>query len=100
AWARPGRLRKASRSDCRAASCGRAGRSARQSSAAVAISRRSRASPVQSGDDTGAERAFADAGTVINNVAAGLARERAARFLAAEQIQEVLKPRPSSRARS
>jgi len=54
----------------------------------------------QSGDDTGAERAFADAGTVINNVAAGLARERAARFLAAEQIQEVLKPRPSSRARS
>ena len=54
----------------------------------------------RSGDDTGAERAFADAGTVINNVAAGLARERAARFLAAEQIQEVLKPRPSSRARS
>ena len=42
------------------------------------------------GDDNGAERAFAAASTVIQNVAAGLSAERSARFLSAEPIQSIL----------
>ena len=42
------------------------------------------------GDDNGAERAFAVATTVIQDVAAGLSAERSARFLRAEPIRGVL----------
>jgi class 3 adenylate cyclase/tetratricopeptide (TPR) repeat protein len=42
------------------------------------------------GDDAGAERAFSDASTLIQDVAAGLAPERSVRFLAAEPIREIL----------
>jgi len=42
------------------------------------------------GDDLGAEQAFAAASTIIRAVAAGLAPQRAARFLAAEPIREVM----------
>ncbi len=42
------------------------------------------------GDDNGAEQAFAEAANVIRAMANGLAPARAARFLAAEPIREVL----------
>ena len=42
------------------------------------------------GDDKGAEEAFEAASSIIRSVAAGLAPERAARFLAAEPIREAL----------
>jgi class 3 adenylate cyclase/tetratricopeptide (TPR) repeat protein len=42
------------------------------------------------GDDNGAERAFAASTTVIQDVAAGLSAERSARFLRAEPIRYVL----------
>jgi tetratricopeptide (TPR) repeat protein len=42
------------------------------------------------GDDNGAEQAFAEAANVIRALANGLAPARAARFLAAEPIREVL----------
>jgi len=42
------------------------------------------------GDDNGAERAFAAATTVIQDVAAGLSAERSARFLRAEPIRSIL----------
>jgi len=42
------------------------------------------------GDDNSAERAFAAASTVIQDVAAHLSAERSARFLAAEPIRAVL----------
>ncbi len=42
------------------------------------------------GDDNGAERAFAAASTVIQDVAAGLSAERSARFLRAEPIRSIL----------
>jgi class 3 adenylate cyclase/tetratricopeptide (TPR) repeat protein len=42
------------------------------------------------GDDGGAERALSAASTIIRDVAARLAPERSARFLAAEPIQEIL----------
>jgi class 3 adenylate cyclase/tetratricopeptide (TPR) repeat protein len=43
------------------------------------------------GDDKGAERAFAEAASVIHGMATGLAPERAIRFLAAEPIRDVLR---------
>jgi len=43
-----------------------------------------------SGDDNGAEQAFAAATTVIQDVAAGLSAERSARFLRAEPIRGIL----------
>jgi tetratricopeptide (TPR) repeat protein len=42
------------------------------------------------GDDSGAERASGEASTIIQEVAAGLAPERAARFLGAEQVRDIL----------
>jgi class 3 adenylate cyclase/tetratricopeptide (TPR) repeat protein len=42
------------------------------------------------GDDNGAEQAFAEASTIIKDVAASLTPERSARFLAVEPIREVL----------
>lgn len=42
------------------------------------------------GDDEGAERAFAEALGIINGMAASLKPERATKFLAAEQVREVL----------
>jgi tetratricopeptide (TPR) repeat protein len=42
------------------------------------------------GDDKGAEHAFAEATSVIHGIAAALAPERATRFLAAEPIREVV----------
>jgi class 3 adenylate cyclase/tetratricopeptide (TPR) repeat protein len=50
------------------------------------------------GDDNGAAKAFADASTIINDVAAALTPQRSARFLAAESIREVLGA--STKARS
>jgi hypothetical protein len=43
------------------------------------------------GDDIGAARAFGEASKMIQQVAAGLAPERSARFLAVESIREILK---------
>jgi hypothetical protein len=50
------------------------------------------------GDDNGAARAFAEASTIINDVAAALTPQRSARFLAVESIREVLGA--STKARS
>ena len=49
------------------------------------------------GDDNGAERAFAAATTVIQGVAAGLSPERSARFLRAEPIRGVLEGETKAR---
>jgi tetratricopeptide (TPR) repeat protein len=50
------------------------------------------------GDDGGAERAFTEASTIIQEVASGLAAERSTRYLDAEPVREVLggvtNPRP------
>ena len=50
------------------------------------------------GDDNGAAKAFAEASTIINDVAAALTPQRSARFLAVESIREVLGA--STKARS
>jgi ATP/maltotriose-dependent transcriptional regulator MalT len=50
------------------------------------------------GDDNGAAKAFAEASTIINDVAAALTPVRSARFLAAEPIRDVLSA--STKARS
>jgi tetratricopeptide (TPR) repeat protein len=42
------------------------------------------------GDDHGAAKAFAEASTIINDVAAALTPQRSARFLAVDSIREVL----------
>jgi hypothetical protein len=44
----------------------------------------------QVGDDDGAERAYAEAATILRGVAAGLDPESSARFLSAEPVAEVL----------
>jgi class 3 adenylate cyclase/tetratricopeptide (TPR) repeat protein len=49
------------------------------------------------GDDNGAERAFAAASSVIQDVATGLSAERSARFLGAEPIRGVLGGLPKAR---
>jgi class 3 adenylate cyclase/tetratricopeptide (TPR) repeat protein len=50
------------------------------------------------GDDNGAAQAFAEASTIVNDVAAALTPQRSARFLAVESIREVLNA--STKARS
>jgi class 3 adenylate cyclase/tetratricopeptide (TPR) repeat protein len=50
------------------------------------------------GDDNGAAKAFAEASTIITDVAAALTPQRSARFLAVESIREVLSA--STKARS
>jgi hypothetical protein len=44
-----------------------------------------------SGDDKGAEQALAQAAGIIRAMAAGLASDRAARFLGAEPVRDVLR---------
>jgi predicted Zn-dependent protease len=50
------------------------------------------------GDDDGAAKAFAEASTIINDVAAALTPQRSSRFLAVESIRDVLSA--STKARS
>jgi class 3 adenylate cyclase/tetratricopeptide (TPR) repeat protein len=52
------------------------------------------------GDDDGAERAYAEAATILRGVAAGLDPELSARFLDAEPVAEVLAVVPESRPSS